>query len=175
VIIDLALNRLQEAEFYSLTDRSQKKHENPGHPHFFFDERSKFRSYPQLRENVPLSDMSLSPRPRVIVPSIVLVLAAAGVFTALSRREKTDHATLPAVPAVKNQTDPARRSAPALAGTKPPDFSHLPPAERINAETKARMEEAAAWREKLRNGSYSTLPTEAYPPGVPLHSSGQSP
>jgi hypothetical protein len=126
-------------------------------------------------KNIPLSDMPLSPRPRVIVLSIVLVLAAAGVFTALSRREKTDHATLPAVPAVKNENDPARQPAPAIAGTKPPDLSHLPPAERINAETKARMEEAAAWREKLRNGNYSTLPAEAYPPGVPLQSSGQSP
>lgn len=47
------------------------------------------------------------------------------------------------------------------------DFSHLPPAERINAETKQRMEHNAAWREKLRSGDYPALPPEAYPPGVP--------
>ena len=50
------------------------------------------------------------------------------------------------------------------------DFSGLPPRERINAETKRRVEEAGAWREKLRNGDQTTLPPEAYPPGVPLHS-----
>lgn len=60
----------------------------------------------------------------------------------------------------------AAKSPATDAPRKPPDFSHLPPAERINAETKQRMEQNAAWREKLRSGDYSTLPPEAWPPGV---------
>jgi hypothetical protein len=50
-----------------------------------------------------------------------------------------------------------------------PDFSALPPRDRIMAETRWRVEEAAAWREKLRSGDQTTLPPEAYPQGVPLH------
>ena len=51
------------------------------------------------------------------------------------------------------------------------DFTGLPPGERINAETKRSVEESAAWREKLRSGDQTNLPPEAYPPGVPQHSS----
>lgn len=56
-------------------------------------------------------------------------------------------------------------TATADAASKPQDFPRLPPAERINAETKLRMEQNAAWREKLRSGDYTALPPEAYPPG----------
>jgi len=49
------------------------------------------------------------------------------------------------------------------------DFSHLPPRERINAETNQRIGEEAAWREELRSGNYTTLPPEALPAGVPPH------
>lgn len=64
-------------------------------------------------------------------------------------------------------------AAEAGAVPPPPDvkaFAHLPPAERINVETKARMEHNAAWREKLRSGDFSTLPPEALPqaPAPPL-------
>ena len=71
-----------------------------------------------------------------------------------------------------NGSPPGTETPAVVAPLSPPareDFSNLPPRDRINAETKQRMEEAAAWREKLRNGDQTTLPPEAYPPGVPPH------
>lgn len=68
---------------------------------------------------------------------------------------------------VSNRAGATPPKGSAGAKSAPADFSHLPPQERIMAETKRSVEEAAAWREKLRKGNYSTLPPEAYPPGVP--------
>jgi hypothetical protein len=61
--------------------------------------------------------------------------------------------------------EPADAGIPLLPDPK--TLAHLPPAERINAETKARMERSAAWREKLRNGDYTSLPPEAWPAITP--------
>jgi hypothetical protein len=65
-----------------------------------------------------------------------------------------------------------RDGVPAIAKSTPignatvANSAALPPRERITNETRHAVEEAAAWREKLKTGDQTTLPVEAYPAGV---------
>jgi len=113
--------------------------------------------------------MKFTDRRRLVLLALG-VFVAAGVIATVFWTRRPDSTPNEAAPGGGRLSDAT--SAPEI----PPEpdlkaFAHLPPAERINAETKARMERNAAWREKLRNGNYSTLPPEAWPasarPAVP--------
>ena len=114
-------------------------------------------------------------RPLVLIWSAVLVLAATVVLMTVFWRGGQSKSAHSGVSPMEEKAGVIPHIAAGAGEKKPEDFSHLPPAERINAETKARMERSATWREKLRSGNYSTLPPEAYPSGVPPVQTPKSP
>lgn len=98
------------------------------------------------------------------------VLAAAGIIGVVVLQWKQGRpATSTAQPGISASPGPLLSYPPDIPPEQDAEkFAHLPPAERINAETKARMARNAAIREKLRQGDYSTLPSEALPtPALP--------
>jgi hypothetical protein len=64
---------------------------------------------------------------------------------------------------------PDRNPQTTGAANAAPNPATLSPAERITNDTRRAVEDAAAWRQKLKSGNQTTLPIEAYPPGVPPH------
>ncbi len=115
--------------------------------------------------------MKLSDRPRLVF-SVIAVLLVIGILTGVFWRK--DEGKEGGRAAVADAALSLHSGADGAAAAPPPsseDFTGLPPGERINAETKRSVAEAGAWREKLRSGDQTTLPPEAYPPGVPQHSS----
>ena len=113
--------------------------------------------------------------PWIYVFGALTVLTVASVFFAVFWNRKPDGAVRNVGIASNEFSSANQGDSQSPRGKDQQDFSHLPPAERINAETKARMEQNAAWREKLRSGDYSTLPIEAYPPGVQRPAAGSTP
>jgi hypothetical protein len=110
--------------------------------------------------------MKISTLKRALAAALILCGVGAVVVFLWPRKPVSSESNEVEEPASR----PAVASGNILASVEAPiapKANSVPsPGEQIANETRRAVEDAAAWREKLRAGEYTSLPPEAYPQGI---------